>query len=120
MATINEVIRDLEKVKPHVYDDETVFKWLKRLDGMVSSEVMGEEAPDYTYPECMDEPLLVGSPHDDIYLLYAAAMVDFHNREYNDYNNAAQLFSTRLEEYKVWYIRNHAPKGAKNFRNVMG
>lgn len=119
MATMNEVIKDLEEVKPNVYSDEIKFKWMKRLDGMISSEIMREEAPDYVYPDCMDEPLLVGNPYDDIYLLYCSAMVDFHNREYNDYNNAANIFSERLEQFKAQYIRSHGSK-ARNFRNVMG
>ena len=59
------------------------------------------------------------SPYDDIYNLYVSAMIDFYNREYNDYNNTILMFQERLDQYKVWHIRNSGYKPT-NFRRVMG
>lgn len=120
MVTMNEVIKDLDELKPNAYGEEAKFKWMSKLDGMISREVMHIDPPEYEYPKCMDSPLLVEAPYDDIYVLYCASMVDFHNREYNNYNNSALMFNERLEAFKVHYIRNHHRCEARNFRNIMG
>ncbi len=120
MATMNTVIEELDKLKPNVYDEDTKYKWMARLDGMISTQVHGEESPNYILPDDADTPLLVGEPFDDIYVLYCASMVDFYNREYNNYNNTMLMFTEKLEAYKAWYIQNHTHASAKYFRNVMG
>lgn len=120
MATMNSVIEYVDGVKPNVYSDDVKYKWINTLEGLISREVMGEDAPEYALPDDADMPLLVSHPYDDVYSLYVAAMIDFHNREYNNYNNSVLMFTERLEAYKAWYIQRNMPKGARNFRNVMG
>ena len=118
--TMNEVIEYIDRVKPNVYSDEDKYRWMNTLDGLVAHEVMQVEKEPYDIPKDADETLLVPHPYDDIYGLYVSAMIDYHNREYDEYNNAVMLFQERLEQYKTWYIRNHPCCEAKNFRNVMG
>lgn len=118
--TMNQVIEELDKLKPNVYDEDTKYKWMARLDGMISTQVHGEELPEYTLPDDADMPLLVPAPFDDIYVLYCASMIDFHNREYSNYNNTALMFTERLDAYKAWYIQNHTQSKARYFRNIMG
>lgn len=121
MATMNEVIARVDDIKPNIYSEEQKYRWIAVVDGMVSEQVLGQKTPvTYRGAEDADKPLLVCAPHDDIYELYVAAMIDFHNREYNSYNNTVLLFRERLDAYKAWYIRNHNPAKARNFRNVMG
>lgn len=120
MATMNKAIEYIDGVKPNVYTEEAKYQWIARLDGMIAAEVHREEAPAYNLPEDADTPLLVPAPYDDVYGLYVAAMIDFFNKEYNNYNNSALMFSQRLDQYKEWYIRHHAAGKAHNFRNVMG
>ena len=45
-------------------------------------------------------------------------MIDFHNREYDQYNNTAAMFEERLEQFKAWYIRNNPSCNRVNFKNV--
>ena len=121
MAKMNEVVERVDAVKPNAYSDEDKYRWIAALDGMVSVQVMGQAVPvTYVLPRDADKVLLVVTPFDDIYELYVSAMIDFHNREYNNYNNTVLLFTERLDAYKAWYIRNHDPSRARNFRNVMG
>ena len=119
MATMNSVIEYVDGVKPNAYSNDDKYRWINALEGLVSREVMHKDAPEYILPDDADTPLLVDSPYDDIYHLYVSAMIDFYNREYNDYNNAILMFQERLEQYKIWQIRNssYAPC---NFRRVMG
>lgn len=118
--TMNEVIEYVDRVKPNVYADDDKYRWMNTLDGIVAREVHQEDMKAYTIPNDADKPLLVPHPYDDIYALYVSAMIDFHNREYEEYNNTVLLFKERYEQYKAWYIRNHPCCEFKNFRNVMG
>ena len=121
MATMNSVIEELEEVKPNVVPDEIKYKWLANLDGRISIEVFGQkEATVYTLPDDADKTLMVSAPYDDIYVLYCSAMVDFYNREYENYNNAVMVFQESMGALKTWYIQNHRQCEARNFRNVMG
>ena len=118
MATVNRVTAYIDRVKPNVYTDEDKFNWISTLEGLVAREVMGEEGPEYEFPKDVDTELMVPSPFDDIYQLYVGAMIDFHNREYGQYNNTAAMFEERLEQCKAWYIRNNASCNRVNFKNV--
>lgn len=117
---MNEVIEYVDSVKPNAYSEDDKYKWIASLEGLISREVKGEEAPELSLPGDADKELQVASPYDGIYALYVMAQIDFYNREYNDYNNTALMFGELLEKFKVWYIQNHNPAKARNFRNVMG
>lgn len=121
MATINKVIEYVDRVKPNAYDEEEKFQWLCDLDGRVKQVVMQEsEGVGYQYPKDMDTPLLIPAPYEGVYALYMEAMIDYHNREYNNYNNSMLMFNTQYEEYKKAYIREHEPKSSGSYKNVMG
>lgn len=120
MATMNTVIEQVDRLKPNAYTDEDKYRWINQLEGLVSIQVMDKVAPEYNLPDDADIPLLVGHPFDDIYELYVFAMIDFHNREYNNYNNAVLMFQERFDQFKSWYIRHNGNKKARNYRNVMG
>lgn len=121
MATINKVMEQVDGVTLNTFDEEAKFQWLSNLDGMISRVVMEQAEPvTYEYPNDMDRTLLAGYPFEDLYTLYLKAMIEFYNREYDDYNNSMLMFNERLEQYKAWYIREHSCVEAKNFRNVMG
>lgn len=117
---MNEVIEYVDGIKPNVYAYEDKYRWMSTLDGLVAREVHQEEAEPYDISKGGDVTLLVPHPYDDIYSLYVSAMIDFHNREYEEYNNTVLLFKERLDQYKVWYIRNNPCCNHTNFRNVMG
>lgn len=120
MMTMNKVIEYVDRVKPNVYTDEDKYRWINTLEGMVCRQVMQREEPEYNLPDDADEPLLVEHPFDDLYGLYVMSMIDFHNNEFDHYNNTTHMFQTRYEQYKVWYIQRHVPVSAQKFRNVMG
>ncbi len=117
---MNQVIEYVDRVKPNAYTNDDKCRWINTVEGLISRAVDGDDAPEYVLPDDIDTPLLVPAPYDDIYHLYVSAMIDFYNREYNDYNNAILVFNERLDQYKVWYIRKNTSSKARNFRNVMG
>jgi hypothetical protein len=120
MMTMNKVIEQIDRLKPNVYTDEDKYRWINTLEGLVCREVLQRDEPSYNLPDDADSPLLVEHPFDDLYGLYVASMIDFHNREYDNYNNTALMFQQRYDQYKVWYIQTHAPTKVRKFKNVMG
>ena len=121
MTTMNTVIAYVDGLKPNAYTDEDKYRWLNQLEGMLSTEVFQDETPlCYALPADADKPLRVGHPYEEIYPLYVMAQIDFHNREYGSYNNTMAMFHTRLEQLKVYHLRNREMGTAGKFRNVMG
>lgn len=118
MATMNTVIEYVDRMRPNVFTDEDKYRWLATLEGMLAREVRGEEVPQLDLPRDGDEELAVGAPYEELYPLYAMAMVDFYNREYDQYNNTMAMFAQRLEQYRAWYIQEHPVCKAANWRNV--
>lgn len=115
--TMNQVIEYVDRMKPNTYSEEDKYRWINTLEGMISREVLHDDAPEHSLPEDADMPLLVPSPYDELYALYVFAMIDFYNREYEHYNNAALAYTSMLDEYKKWYLRENRPESAGNFYN---
>lgn len=111
MTTINSVIEYVDGVKPNVYPESAKYTWINTVEGVVSLEVMKlEEAVQYEFLVDANTPLLVQAPYDDIYRLFVSAMIDFHNKEYTNYNNSASMFTERMDQYRAWYIQNNRPE----------
>lgn len=110
--TPNKVIEKVDSLKPNSYDEEVKLGWISELDGNVKRLVMQEEGyTPYAYPDDMDKELLIPAPFDSVYELYLEAMIDYHNREFQNYNNSAAMFETRYSDYKKAYIREHQARG---------
>ena len=111
---MNTVIVDVDAVKPNVYTDEDKYRWLAGLEGLLSAEVFQDpEIRCPAVPEDADRPLRVEPPYDEVYRLYLMAMIDFHNREYGNYNNSITLFNTAYLAYEKYYNRTHKPISKK-------
>ena len=110
--TPNKAIEIIDKLKPNSYSDEDKLRWLNELDGEVQRLVIQEdEVKQYTYPDDMDKELLIPAPFDNTYTFYLETMIDYHNREYGNYNNSAAMFESRYTEFKKDYIRKHPARG---------
>lgn len=121
MATPNKIIEYVDGIKVNSYGEEEKFHWICDLDGMVKRIVMQQdEGVNYKYPNDMDSQLLIPAPFEGIYAKYIIAMIDLNNKEFTAYNNAVAVFTTQFEEYKKAYIREHMPKSAGGYKNVMG
>lgn len=120
MATMNQVIEYVDRVKPNAYTDEDKYKWLRALNGRVAREIMGKDEPCCEIPDDADKELLVPAPYDDVYALYVMAQIELLNKEYDHYNNYVLAFKEMLDSFSAWYLQNNRGTGAKNFRNVMG
>ncbi len=136
--TPNKAIEIIDKLKPNSYSEEDKLRWINELDGLVkrlvfqwdekyiqelktqhkSGELTEEtykelmdKMKQYVYPDDMDKELLIPAPFDDSYTLFLEAKIDYHNREFANYNNSATMFDSQFSEFKKDYIRNHMARG---------
>ena len=119
--TPNKIIEYVDKVKVNAYGEEEKFQWICDLEGQIKRLVLQDEsAVTLEYPKDMDTELLVPYPFESVYALYLEAMIDLHNKEYAAYNNTILVYNAKMEEYKKAYIREHMPRSAGGYKNVMG
>ena len=103
-------------MKFNTYKQPEKIDWLSRLDGVVKKQIIdthegGESVSftGYTADTPSDTVLLVPAPYDEIYLRWMEAQIDYHNGEYDKYNNAIIMFNTAFEAYAAYYNQNHMP-----------
>lgn len=113
---IIDAIRKLDSLKFNTYSQDDKVDWLSRLDKMVKDQIIdthegGESVSfdGYTADTPMETVLLVPAPYDEIYLRWLEAQIDYHNGEYDKYNNAIIMFNTAFEAYQSHYNSTHRP-----------
>ena len=116
---IIEAINGIDSLKHNTYSERDKVAWLSRLDAMVKKHIIdtheGDEVTFTGYDDSTDlqTELLVPAPYDEVYLRWMEAQIDYHNGEYDRYNNAMDMFHTAYEGYQNYYNRTHMPKGKK-------
>lgn len=115
--TPNKVIELIDAKRPNAYSEEDKLNWISEVDGMVRRLVFQEEKTEpYKYPEDGDTELLVPAPFDGVYGAFLEAMIDYYNREYENYNNTLSVYNSLFNEYRKAYIRENMPKSAGYFK----
>ena len=136
--TPNKAIETVDRLKPNSYSEEDKLRWINDLEGNVKRLVfqwdekyleelksrlesgkltqeqyneLVEQTKPYTYPNDMDKELLIPAPFENLYELYLSAQIDYHNKEYEYYNNSVTMFETQYSEYKKDYIRHNQARG---------
>lgn len=114
-----EAINRLDAVKPNAYTQSEKIAWLSDLDGMIKNLVIdthegGEEVDfkGYTDETPLDTVLIVGSPYEDLYILWLESKIDYANGEYVKYNNSITRYNDIFQTYNNEYNRTHMPKGS--------
>ena len=115
---IIEAINRIDSLKHNTYTESDKVAWLSELDSMVKVEIIDTHEGDVTFNGYADltdtqTELLITAPYDKAYLLWMEAQIDYHNGEYDKYNNAMEMFQTAYEGFKNYYNRTHMPKGKK-------
>ena len=116
--TIIEAINKIDSLKHNTYSKSDKVSWLSRLDSMVNRTIIatheGSDSATFTgYDDSTDlqTKLLVPEPFDEVYLRWMEAQIDYHNGEYNKYNNAIIMYNAAFEAYQNYYNRTHMPIG---------
>lgn len=101
-----DAIARADELRLNTLSDEQKHKWLYELECRIA-EMMGEKDPTWIFP-CHDE-LLLPARHDDVYVKYLVAMIDFANGENEQYANDIVVFEDAFDEARSWWIRNNRP-----------
>ena len=114
--TIKEAITRLDALKFNTYTQEDKVEWLSRLDSAVKLQIIDSHggADDVTFNGYdADTPvntvLLVPAPYDEVYLRWMEAQIDYHNGEYDKFNNSIIMYNTAFDAYQKHYTRTHKP-----------
>ena len=121
--TINEVITEVDELRPNQIPDEIKVRWISVLEGKIIDEIiltheLSEvlEFNGYSIDD-MDTELLVPDTYADVYKYYVRAMVDETNAEGARYKSSMELFNSAWQDFANYYNRNNKPiqKEAKFF-----
>ena len=114
--TIIEAINRLDALKFNTYSQTDKIEWLSRLDSMVKRMIIDTHEGyqnvsfnGYTAETPLETVLLVPAPYDEVYLRWMEAQIDYHNGEYDKYNNSIIMYNTAFESYAKYYKLHHMP-----------
>lgn len=124
--TIKECIDKVDRVKPNQYSIEDKVDWLSFIDGIIINDVLKthegykDEYEGFTgySPDSLGTKLIVGHPHDSLYVAYLKMKIDEENGETARYNNSLTLFNSYMTAYKRWYNKYHMPLQANVIRHM--
>ena len=118
--TIQEALTRVDALKPNSYPQDTKVGWLSRIDGIIKQEIIdthegGEDIAfdGYDHDTNLSTKLIVSSPHDELYIKWLEAQIDYANGEIGKYNNGMAMFNAAYSDYFRHYNRLHMPKGTK-------
>lgn len=111
--TINEAIVSADNLRMNALDEEQKARWLYELD-CEFAEMMGRDIPTFKFPEKRE--LMLGAPHEDVYVKYLVAMIDYYNGEGELYANDISIYNDAVSKAKAWWIRHNRPKSSGNWR----
>lgn len=110
--TISEALAKFKTLHPSGIEEKVLVDFLSELDGRVAEEILesadaaGMGLP-YDPDSDRNKTLLVPFPHDSIYITWLQAKTDYHNNEYDRFNNDMILFNTEWTSYANTYLRRH-------------
>lgn len=118
--TIIEAINKVDVLKPNNYTQTEKVKWLSNLDGVIKSEIIdthegGEDIVFNGYEDTtsVETQMLVPYPYDDLYIKWLESQIDYHNAEYQKYNNSTTAYNNAYSAFERYYNRQHMPKQTK-------
>ena len=113
--TIRELIDEIKEIKPNMYSDQQLMRWISQLDGKIAQEVM-LQAPlevrdkyNYKYPDDLEREPMVPFPHDDIYRYWLTTQIDYTDGEYLKYNGNLTMFEFAYNEFTNWFLNTYDP-----------
>lgn len=113
--TVQEIIDRVDRVKSNAYTNDDKLMWLNEVEGRVQTEIFLLRIDEVKQIGSVMDELLVPFPYDMLYDFYLQAMVDFHNREYNEYANTSELFNQKWNDFELWYTTHYPTRGKIEF-----
>ncbi|MBE5928500.1 MAG: hypothetical protein E7267_03890 [Lachnospiraceae bacterium] len=111
--TIQEVISNVDTVKPNMIDDGVKIIWLNEVENAVYRIMKlrkGSEntkKPHLTIESDADYELLLPDEFSGIYTHYISAMIDYNNGETARYNNSMIMYNNTMNDFENYWYRTH-------------
>lgn len=133
----NTLVRWLSELDRRVYDDilcryegvreRTGFHRASREDELTESKSGKARNEDETRhgplpldaDRDIETKLLIPFPHDALYIKWLGAQIDYHNAEFERYNNGMVMFNAGYQAFGDWYNRTHMP-AREEIRGIRG
>ena len=128
--TINELLTEVDELKPNQYEDALKIGWISNLDHRIVKEVIlthelpamvetdedgNEVIKEFSFngytEDDMGTELIVREPYSELYKFYLFAMIDFYNGETDRYTNSMIMFNNAFSSFANDYNRTHMPLG---------
>lgn len=111
--TINDAIAKAGELRLNAISEEQKYTWVYELECSVC-EMMGKEPPKKEFPK--DIELSMPAAHEDVYVKYLAAKIDYYNGETALYANDLAIYNEAMDAARAWYIRNNRPASSGGWR----
>lgn len=118
--TIIEAVTGIDSFKTNTYSQDDKIQWLSKLDMTVKLEIIDTheggddiEFSGYTSATPVETVMLIPAPHEDVYLRWLEAQIDYANGEFGKFNNSITMFNASYAAFANYYNRTHMPKGQK-------
>ena len=111
---VSEAITRADELRVNAISEKQKAAWLFNLDGEIA-EFMEVKPPVNAWPN-KDVELLMPAPHDDVYVFYLVAMIDYYNQESTMYVNDMDIYNRAMKDARAWWRRGHRPKSAGDWR----
>jgi hypothetical protein len=108
-----DAIARADSLRLNTISDEQKYTWAYEFECAVA-EMMGKPAPEKKFPE--DITLMMPAAHEDVYVKYLVAKIDYYTMDGEIYANDMSVFEKAWDEARAWYIRNHGAKNMGNWR----
>lgn len=108
--TIGQMIDKADKVATNAFSRESKLDWLAELDGKIALDVMLMSIGDVRGMRFSEETeLLVGFPHENMYILWLSAQIHLMNEDYERYQNVMEAYNASYNNFVNWFLRTYEP-----------
>lgn len=114
--TINEIIAQVDRLRPNDIDRLQKIKYLSSVDRYIYQNIIlprvgGEGVACPAYGEKDGTTVLLAPPpYDELYLYFLEAKIYYETREIKKYANSMVLYNQTMNEYMARYYRDHAQR----------
>ena len=113
--TIQDVLNEIDELKPNQYKSGTKIGWISKLDKKIHNDIISRigydgPEPDYTRNTDTDTVLLAPDAYSDLYVHYVISMMEMGDGEIERYANSSAMFNTLYDSFIGWYYATHRQK----------
>lgn len=118
MATLSEIIEEVDEICDNSFSDDQKTRWINRLEARIWTDILLISESDYDtldYSADADKELVADSTHEDIYYYWLQAQIHLAQRDISDYNIMVNLYNSAWENYASFVAFTYEPA---NFNNA--